>query len=458
MSTVDLATRTHRRLLLAVGVLVLLTVGGMVALWPTADQLPEVPERTEDLLDARILDVERYEGRADPVAGLTGENARITVALDGGDEPGREVVIDTPLEGYPDLEAGDRVRVASSVIDGEEQFFIVDFQRGGPLALLAALFVAAVVLAGGWHGVRSLLGLALSLVVVTRFVVPGILSGQSPFAVALVGAMAVMLLSLYLAHGVNEMTTTAVVGTAMALGLTIGLGALFIDGAGLTGYSSEEANLARFAVEGLDLQGLVLAGLTIAALGVLDDVTVSQASTVFALHEADRRQGWATLFGRAMTVGRDHIASTVNTLFLAYAGASLALLVVFSTGGLPVGEIVTTEILAEEIVKTLVGSLGIIAAVPFTTALATTLAVRRPLDAPPLRGGHVHAHVHAEAEDAGADPTIVGAAGASGDSGDSGDTRDNGDTGDTEDERARRAWREYLRERDAATGDGDAEG
>jgi RNA polymerase sigma factor (sigma-70 family) len=169
---------------------------------------------------------------------------------------------------------------------------------------------------------------------------------------------------LDVAHGVNEKTTAAVVGTTIALGITIGTGLFFIERAGLTGYASEEATFARFAVEGLDLKGLVLAGLIIGALGVLDDVTVSQASTVFALHDTDPSMTVRQVAGRAMTVGRDHIASTVNTLFLAYAGASLALLVLFSTGGLPVAEIVTSEVVAEEIVKTLVGSVGLITAVP----------------------------------------------------------------------------------------------
>jgi uncharacterized membrane protein len=135
--------------------------------------------------------------------------------------------------------------------------------------------------------------------------------------------------------------------------------------------------LARLAVDGLDLQGLVLAGLIIAALGVLDDVTISQASTVFALHQTDPGLAWPTLFGRAMKVGRDHIASVVNTLFLAYTGASLALLVLFSTSGVPATELLNSEVFAAEIVAIVVGSLGLIAAVPLTTALAATMALRR---------------------------------------------------------------------------------
>jgi uncharacterized membrane protein len=433
----DLARRTHRRLLMAVGVIVVLTLAGMVALWPSADELPPVDDRDTQTFDGTIAAIEYYQGESNEYVGGDGSAALIDIELTSGPDAGQVVQIDTPLEGYPDFAVGDEVKLTSSEVDGELAYFIVDFERTSALVWLLALFIAAVLAVGRWHGLRSLIGLALSLVVVTKFIVPGILAGQSPFAVALVGSLAVMLVSLYLAHGVNEMTTTAVVGTATALGITIGLALVFIDAGQLTGYSSEEANLVRFSVEGLDLKGLVLAGLIIAALGVLDDVTVSQASTVFALHEADRTQPWRTLFGRAMTVGRDHIASTVNTLFLAYAGASLALLMVFSTGGLPVAEIVNAEVFAEEVIKTVVGSLAIVAAVPLTTALAATLAVRRPLDAPPIRG-HVHAHGGADAMAMATDvtahphgePAVEAAA----------------DDDLSDEERAYRSWVNYLRD------------
>lgn len=386
----DFATRTHRRLLAVVGVIAVATIVGMVLLWPSADRLPEAMEPPEPLVSGRILALEEFQGEPDEFLGTSGASVRLSVELLEGPSAGEVVTIEAPLEGYPSFDVGDGVELAASEIDGVTDYYVVDFERGSAMLWLLALFVGAVLLVGRWQGLRSLIGLALSLLIVTAFVVPGILAGGSPFAVALVGALAVMLVTLYLSHGVNEMTTTAVVGTALALGLTIALGMFFIEAGELTGFASEEANLARFAVEGLDLKGLVLAGLIIAALGVLDDVTVAQASTVFQLHEADRHQSWGQLFSRAMRVGRDHIASTVNTLFLAYAGASLALFVLFSTGGLAVGEIVNTELVAEEVIKTMVGSLGIIVAVPFTTAMAVTLAVRRPVDAPPIRGGHAH--------------------------------------------------------------------
>ena len=430
----DLAQRTSRRLLAVVAAIVVVTVAGMAFLWPSAADLPAVPEAPDELIDGTLRSVELYQGEPDDIAGLSGEAARIEVEITSGPEAGETVTIDTPTDGYPTFSAGDRVKLSSSELaPGQREFYIVDFQRTPALALLAALFIGLVLAVGRWHGARSLLGLGLSLLVVTRFIVPGILSGQSPALIALFGALAVMLVTLYLAHGVNEMTTVAVIGTAAALTVTIGFGMLFIERAKLTGFSSEEANLARFAVEGLDLKGLVLAGLIIAALGVLDDVTVTQASTVFAIHDADRRQGFGQLFGRAMKVGRDHIASTVNTLFLAYAGASLALLVVFSTGGLAVGEVVNAEILAEEIVKTLVGSLGLVSAVPFTTALAATVAVRRPLGAPPIGGTHVHSH-----GPVGPAPTTPGSAGTAATAPDDEDISD--------EERAHRSWINYLRE------------
>ncbi len=426
---------THRRLLVVVAILAVAAVGGMVALWPDAERLPEAPEELEDLLLGEIVAYEPYdvdtgsgdggggegegvddgleddgfgegvdEGFEDDLAPFQGSGRRadIEVELLEGPDAGELVLLqDLPLDGYPDLAVGDRVLLDRTTgPDGDVQYFITDFQRSPALWLLLGLFVLAVLAIGRWHGLRSLLGLGLSLVIIVAFVVPAILAGQSPPLVALVGAVAVMIVTLYLAHGVNEMTTAAIIGTTGALVLTVGLGLWFISQSRITGYASDDALFASFAVQGLDLQGLVLAGLIIAALGVLDDVTVSQASTVFALHDTDRNLGWAALFGRAMRVGRDHIASVVNTLFLAYAGASLALLVLFSTGGVSTGEILNSEIIAEEIVKIIVGSLGLIAAVPLTTALAAKVAVDREPGAPPLGDRHGHAMVAADPDQA----------------------------------------------------------
>jgi uncharacterized membrane protein len=378
---VDLRSRAHRQLLVVVGLLLATTLAGLILLWPSADPLPPPGGPVEDLVSGEVVAVEAREGEPDPVFGGPGGTLVVTVRILDGPDEGLVTDLEVSPEGYPPFTVGDRLALAPAEVPGSDvRYFITDFQRLPALGWLLALFVAAVIAIGRWHGVRSLLGLALSLAIVVRFIVPAILEGRSPPVVALVGAMAVMIVTLYLTHGVTEMTTSAVIGTAVSLVLTVGLGLLFIGQGKITGYASDQASFARFAVEGLDLQGLVLAGLIIAALGVLDDVTISQASTVFALHDTDRRLPWATLFGRAMKVGRDHIASVVNTLFLAYAGASLALLVLFSTSGVRAAEIVNSELLAQEIIKTVVGSLGLIAAVPLTTALAATVAIRRPAD------------------------------------------------------------------------------
>ena len=430
---VDNASRMHRRLLGLVAALLAVTVAGMIALWPRAERLPDTEEPVQDLVAAVVVEVEYLEGEPDPVMGGSGEIAVVTVEVLDGPDAGQVMPLEVPAEGYPAFRPGERVSLEPANVAGSETpYFIRDFQRLPVLFVLIGLFVAAVLVIGRWHGLRSLLGLAASLVIVVQFIVPAILSGRNPPLVALVGAMAIMIVTLYLTHGVNEMTTSAVVGTAIALTATVGIALLFINRGKITGFASDDAVFARFAVEGLDLRGLVLAGLIVATLGVLDDVTISQASTVFALHDTDRTLPWATLFTRAMKVGRDHIAAVVNTLFLAYAGASLALLVLFSTSGLAVSEIVGSEILAEEIIKTVVGSLGLIAAVPLTTALAAGVAVRRPGGSRPLGGGLRHGSGVAAVAASGSVPGHAEPVEADEDLDD--------------DERAYRAWIRYLGE------------
>jgi uncharacterized membrane protein len=378
--------RIEQILLGTVGVLVVLTAIGMVLLWPAGDRAPV--DDPAPLYDAHVASTEEYDCPEDqgPFAfQRDGPCQIVTVEVTEGPAEGRTFEVDTGVEDYPAFTTGDdlRVGIAGEELGEASHFYVADFARTAPLVWLFVLFVAFVVLIGRTHGARSLLGLAISLVLIVVFVVPAILEGQSPFLVAIVGAFAIMVVTLYLAHGFTVKTTSALVGTAAALGFTALLGALFVAVSQLTGYSSEEANFARFAVEGgLDLRGLILAGLVIGALGVLDDVTVSQASTVFAVHSANPSQSWSEVFVRAMSVGRDHIASVVNTLVLAYVGASIPLIVLFSTGGLPFVDVVNAEIVAEEIVKTLVGSIGLVSAVPLTTALATTVVIRRGEEAP----------------------------------------------------------------------------
>ncbi|HKO85721.1 MAG TPA: YibE/F family protein, partial [Actinomycetota bacterium] len=373
------STRGRYRVMLAVvGVVALAVLAGAVALWPRGE-LPKPGAGGQNdstrLVSATLTKVARVDcPEADP--GVPGSVCiRVTAQLAGG----RQVAFDTtdPTGGM--FRAGQRVRLAVTEQPGSQPlYYIQDLERGRPLLVLAVLFVLAVVAFGRWQGIRSLVGLGLSFVVIVSFVVPAILHGHSPVLVAVTGAMAIMLISLYLSHGTGPKTTAAVVGTALALGLTAALAIAFVAAASLTGLASEEALSANFAVGGLSLRGLLLAGIIIGGLGVLDDVTMSQASLVAELHAANPTAGFAALVGAALRVGRDHIAATVNTLFLAYAGAALPALILFVTGQDSLGTVVTAELVAVEVVRALCGSVGLIAAVPLTTVLAALVATEEP--------------------------------------------------------------------------------
>ena len=300
----------------------------------------------------------------------------------------------------PDVDVGDRIRVIESITPpggspesaGLAEYSFSDFERGRPMLILVLLFTALVVVLGRARGALSLLGLALSLGIVVVFIVPAILDGKSPLLVAVVGSSAVMLATILLAHGTGPKSLAAIVGTTVSLLLTVLLAVIFTDLTHLTGLSSEEATFLQVNQGNLSLEGLLLAGMVVGALGVLDDVTISQSSTVLALRAANPSQGFRELFGRAMSVGRDHVSATVNTLVLAYVGASLPLLLIFSSTSLGLVETVNLELIAKEVVATLVGSIGLIAAVPITTAMAAVLARSVPAEA--LADEDLHAHSH----------------------------------------------------------------
>jgi uncharacterized membrane protein len=266
-----------------------------------------------------------------------------------------------------------------------------DFQRRGPMLWLLALFAAVVLAAGRLHGLRALAGLAASLATVVFFIVPAIADGKPPLQVAAFGGLGVMLLTIPLVHGGGAKSLAACLGTATALLLTLLLADMFTRLAHLSGLTSDEAVYLQ-ATTHVSMQGLLLAGMVIGSLGVLADTTVTQASTVLALRRANPGLGFRELVGHATSVGRDHIAATVNTLVLAYTGAALPVLVIFTISATSFAGAVNSEAVAGAIVSTLVGSIGLIAAVPATTALAALLA----LHLPERRLGREHLHAHAQ--------------------------------------------------------------
>jgi uncharacterized membrane protein len=257
-------------------------------------------------------------------------------------------------------------------------YLYADRERRPALGVLTALFIIAVVVLGRRRGFYALIALGLTVAIILEFIVPSILDGRSPLLVAVVGASAIAFLALYMTHGVNETTTVALLGTLSALALTTVLASVFFAVAHFTGLASEEAIYVQAAAGTIDIKGLLLGGAVLGALGALDDMTITQAAAVYELHAANPDIHYLRLYRSAMRIGRDHVGSTVNTLLLAYAGASMPLLLLFVLSGQSLGTVANNETVAVEIVRTLVGSIGLVAAVPITTALAVWTAVRRP--------------------------------------------------------------------------------
>ena len=261
--------------------------------------------------------------------------------------------------------------------DGSDLFYITEPNRWGSLLTLLALFVVVTVGISRWKGLRSLLGMAVSFFVITQFILPLILAGYNPVLVTILGSFALLSVTQYLIYGWSMKTHAAVVGILISLVLTGILASLFVSATRLTGFGSEEVGYLQSTGLPIDASGLLLSGILIGALGVLDDITISQASSVFELAAANPAFGVRELYRRAMNIGQDHIASTVNTLVLAYVGASLPLLLLFAVFPQPFGQTINREFVTEEVVRTLVGSLGLIAAVPLTTVLAGVFTGRK---------------------------------------------------------------------------------
>ncbi|HEX2039903.1 MAG TPA: YibE/F family protein [Acidimicrobiales bacterium] len=380
---VEVPQRVRRLLLLAVVPFAVATVAGLVLLWPSDPPTgSEVLGPPAELYDGRVTEVVERPCLGDTEARCFDVVVRLSQGPDQGEQVAVEVGQGTQA---PRLREGAPVVLGRAPgAESTADYYFADHQRDRPLLLLGALFAVAVVVLGRWRGLAALGALAVSLLVIVFFVLPAILDGRSPLAVAVVGAAAVMFVALYLTHGVTAQTTTAVLGTLVSLALTAVLAAVFVGASRFTGLASEEANFLQAAAGQVNVRGLLLGGIVIGSLGVLDDVTVTQASAVWQLHRADPSQSARALYRSALRIGRDHIGSTVNTLVLAYAGASLPLLLLFTLSSQPVGAVVTGEVVAQEVVRTLVGSVGLIASVPVTTALAAAVVSQaRPVEVDP---------------------------------------------------------------------------
>lgn len=346
------------------------TLIGLLLLWPRG----ETPVGSVQLTDTGV---EMAIGEVSSIA-ETDElgQTMVTMVVDGV-----EVPVHVPFDIIDNgLDVGDRIEAMfnPTALETGTPYIFVDFVRDVPLGALLALYVIVVLLVARVKGLAALFGLAASLAVVGAFILPSLMVGKEPLLVVIVGASAMMFASIYLAHGISIRTTTAVLGTLGGLVITGVLAAWSVGANNLTGTLSDDAIALYGQLGYLKMSDILLTGIVLAGLGALNDVTITQVSTVWELHSANPQASRRRIFSQGMVIGRDHIASTVYTLAFAYVGTSLPLLMSAALVDRGFLDLMTVGQIAEEVVRTLVASIGLVLAIPMTTAIATWLAPVAP--------------------------------------------------------------------------------
>ncbi|MGP9500725.1 YibE/F family protein [Specibacter sp. AOP5-B1-6] len=365
--------------------LAVLTVVAMVVMWPGADTAPEPAGNPYTAAPGASIDTGTVQRTSTEDCALTDSGGAGTSCFIAFTEV--KGLAEVPVLISPDIvqaggvQAGDTISYLNlsglAAITGADHagptYVFMDFVRTVPMGLLAALYALVVVAVARWRGLRAMVGLVGAFGVLAWFILPALAQGQSPLGVALVGSSAIMFGVLYFAHGFSARTSTALLGTLFGLGVTAGLAAWAVDAAALTGTSGHNAYQLLNMTQGMSLSGMILCGLVISGLGVLNDVTITQSSAVWEMYELAPHTSTKELFTSAMRVGRDHIASTVYTIAFAYAGSALPVLLMVSLFDQPLLGALTGVELAEEIVRILVGSIGLVLAIPVTTAVAVAV-------------------------------------------------------------------------------------
>ncbi len=359
------------------------TIVGLIVLWPTqvkshvqADlsqySVSGLTIPTGEITEVTPVSCSGQAGSTGNANGTQGVCADLTVQLLEGPEKGQQVQVTVTDAVYSSgASVGEKVKLFRVPTDGAPAYQFSDFDRTIPLLAVVIVFVLAVVAVARWRGLASLIGLAFAGFILVKFLFPALVSGSNPIAVGLVASAAIMFVVIYAAHGFNARSTTALLGTLFGLVVTAGLGWGTTVWAHLTGVSADDDFLLAATAPDLKLTSVVICGVILAGLGVLNDVTITQASAVWEL--ADATDDHSRLFSRAMRIGRDHIASTVYTIAFATAGATLGALLLLSIYDRPLFEVLQTEAFAGEIIRTLVGSIGLVLAVPLTTAIGVAV-------------------------------------------------------------------------------------
>jgi uncharacterized membrane protein len=382
-------------------VIAALAVAAMIALWPSDDQVPrnQNPYGADGVstVDATVTGVEPFDCNSggegpDGSIEVSGDCAHVTASV--GDQT---ATFDLDASRYnAGIESGDDIQVIRIQPEGQAASYeFLDFRRGVPLVALAAIFAVLVIAIARWRGLFALVGIGVTLLALTQFMLPAFLAGESPLAVAVVGSTVIMIVVLYLAHGISIRTTSALFGTFVGIALTALVGVAATGWSQLSGIGSEDDQRLVATVPDVSLSAIVAGTMVIAGLGVLNDVTVTQASAVWEMRALQPAARGAALFTSAMRIGRDHIASSVYTLVFAYAGSAMTVLLLATAYQRGLADIATTEEIAQEIVRTLVGAIGLVLAVPVTTLFAVWLAPRRIAETEagpaPTRTGGSHA-------------------------------------------------------------------
>ncbi|HUD20294.1 MAG TPA: YibE/F family protein [Patescibacteria group bacterium] len=363
--------RISRLLFILVSAFVIFSNLPVVHAKDTAGQAPETFYKAE--VEA-ILD--QGEIRA---YGFVNPYQKVKVKIENGDIENKEIVIvqgqDIHIDPSQLVQAGQTIVVTKiKGPDGQDSYQIADTYRLDKLTTIIIIFFIAIIVLSGWQGLGSIFGMIVSLVVIAKFVIPQILAGHDPLFISIVGCLVIMFITIYLAHGFSKKTTIALISTFLTLILTGALSTLFVHMTFLSGLGSDDAYALQIGPEAkINFRGLLLGGILIGTLGVLDDVTTGLSASVFELYKANPKISFGQLLKSGLAIGREHISSLVNTLVLAYAGASLPifLTLVLNPNNYPLWSILNSELIVEEIVRTLAGSIGLVAAVPLTTFLAT---------------------------------------------------------------------------------------
>jgi uncharacterized membrane protein len=389
------------------GALVAATGAGLAWLWPDRGALPERIAYLDQTASWAYGTVVKIDPEPEPM-GQNGEVAAVFVTLPGESEP--QPIHLSPEVPAEDFSLGDRVKLMRLPAAEEtgSPYVFADFVRSGPLILMAVLFAAAVFAVARWKGLAAIAGLVLSLLVVWQFLLPALITGKNPLLAGLVTSSAIMFIVVYLAHGISVKTTTALLGTFAGVAVVAGLAWWAIPATHLTPRTHEGMSQMAYIAPAVDLRGVLLCGMVLAGVGVLNDVTITQASAVWELRGAEPAASRRRLFVRGMRIGRDHIASTVYTIAFAYVGTALALLVLVNLYDHSPADVLTFEEVAEELVRTLVASIGLVLAIPLTTAIGAALAAPPTPDQSPTTDGAVPtavASVSADPTDSDREPT-----------------------------------------------------